>query len=232
MTTDATELTQLRAELSNPAVGGKDHLRKLALSLVEALEKAQETEKTLKSRNRRLEGIIDTAEMRIAELETIRAAAEKLVRRKGRYSSTLDELAQGIRALHPNAGNSPVIPDGLVKAVAFYEQVKREIPPLETGAWKDAIDWVLKEACGVAMLQVAEQPQYAQQNIPEGYALVPIEPTESMIIDGFESEPDKFFSKPEEWKAYEAMSGCQQAAHRAKLCWAAMIAAVPKREGG
>ncbi|EPB0513764.1 hypothetical protein ACRABS_004115 [Salmonella enterica subsp. enterica] len=27
------------------------------------------------------------------------------------------------------------------------------------------------------------------------------------------------------------MSGCRQAAHRAKLCWAAMIAAVPTKEG-
>ncbi|VTN08322.1 Uncharacterised protein [Raoultella terrigena] len=26
------------------------------------------------------------------------------------YSSTLEELAEGIRALHPNDGNSPVIP--------------------------------------------------------------------------------------------------------------------------
>lgn len=30
------------------------------------------------------------------------------------YSSTLEELAEGIRALHPNAGNSPAIPDGYV----------------------------------------------------------------------------------------------------------------------
>ncbi len=30
------------------------------------------------------------------------------------YSSTLEELAEGIRALHPNAGNSPVIQDGYV----------------------------------------------------------------------------------------------------------------------
>lgn len=30
------------------------------------------------------------------------------------YSSTLEELAEGIRALHPNAGNSPVIPDGWI----------------------------------------------------------------------------------------------------------------------
>ena len=39
------------------------------------------------------------------------------------------------------------VPDGLVKAVRFYEQVKCENPPAETGAWKDAVDWVLKEAC-------------------------------------------------------------------------------------
>lgn len=42
---------------------------------------------------------------------------------------------------------SPVVPEGLVKAVRFYEQVKCENPPAETGAWKDAVDWVLKEAC-------------------------------------------------------------------------------------
>ncbi|MEC9666501.1 hypothetical protein RCO11_03875 [Escherichia coli] len=41
----------------------------------------------------------------------------------------------------------PVISEGLVKAVRFYEQVKCENPPAETGAWKDAVDWVLKEAC-------------------------------------------------------------------------------------
>ncbi|NZA86275.1 hypothetical protein [Escherichia coli] len=40
-----------------------------------------------------------------------------------------------------------VVPEGLVKAVRFYEQVKRENPPVETGAWKDAVDWVLEEAC-------------------------------------------------------------------------------------
>ncbi|EFO3515288.1 hypothetical protein DLS27_03205 [Escherichia coli] len=41
----------------------------------------------------------------------------------------------------------PLTPVGLIKAVCFYEQVKRENPPVETGAWKDAVDWVLKEAC-------------------------------------------------------------------------------------
>lgn len=70
------------------------------------------------------------------------------------------------------------------------------------------------------------------QAIPAGYALVPIEPTESMVIAGFESEPDSFFSDPEEWEAYQSMSGCRRAAHRAKLCWAAMVKAAQPQEQG
>ncbi|BBT90375.1 hypothetical protein WP8W19C02_19950 [Enterobacter cloacae] len=64
--------------------------------------------------------------------------------------------------------------------------------------------------------------------IPDGWVMVPVEPTEDMIVNGFDSEPDESFSDEKEWEAYDAMSGCQQAAHRAKLCWAAMIAAAPK----
>lgn len=66
-----------------------------------------------------------------------------------------------------------------------------------------------------------------QPVILDGWVMVPIEPTESMVIDGFESEPDRFFSDPDVWEEYQAMSGCRQAAHRAKLCWAAMVAAAP-----
>ena len=65
------------------------------------------------------------------------------------------------------------------------------------------------------------------QAVPTGWKLVPIEPTENMVVEGFESEPDSFFSHSDEWEAYKAMSGCQQAAHKSKLCWAAMIAAAP-----
>ncbi|MFG0647719.1 hypothetical protein [Leclercia adecarboxylata] len=119
------------------------------------------------------------------------------------------------------------------------------------------------EACRSAMLQGADQPQNAHQNIPEniptfrealaairnlgpidaekiqaerdalnepdvpdGYALVPVEPTEKMIIEGFESVPHPLF-QPADWDKYQTMSGCEQAAHRAKLCWAAMIKAAP-----
>lgn len=62
---------------------------------------------------------------------------------------------------------------------------------------------------------------------PDGMKVVPIEPTEDMVTQGFESWPDPFFSKPDEWAAYEEMTGCQKAAYRAKLCWRAMLAAVP-----
>lgn len=74
--TDITELAQLRAELSNPAIGSKDHLRKLALSLVEALEKAQ-------TKNELVTGGIAVAEKlreRIAYLEKrLRGTEESLI---------------------------------------------------------------------------------------------------------------------------------------------------------
>ena len=66
--------------------------------------------------------------------------------------------------------------------------------------------------------------------IPNGYVLVPIVPTEDMIINGFESVPDPHFSDEKEWEEYEALSGCRQAARRAELCWSAMIKAAPKQE--
>ena len=59
------------------------------------------------------------------------------------------------------------------------------------------------------------------------WKLVPIEPTETMVIHGFESVPDESFTNEEIWEQYQGMSGCQQAAFRAKLCWAAMLAAAP-----
>ncbi|EHB8485764.1 hypothetical protein JVY03_004036 [Salmonella enterica] len=67
--------------------------------------------------------------------------------------------------------------------------------------------------------------------IPDGYALVPIVPTEDMVINGFESEPDPHFSDEKVWAEYKALSGCRRAARRAELCWAAMIKAAPKPEG-
>lgn len=86
-------------------------------------------------------------------------------------------------------------------------------------------------ACRAAMLQGAETAESRCSDspvLPEGWVMVPVEPTEDMIVNGFESEPDESFSDEKEWATYDAMSGCQQAAHRAKLCWSAMISAAPK----
>ncbi|MCK1786073.1 hypothetical protein L9Z73_17440 [Pseudomonas sp. TNT11] len=59
------------------------------------------------------------------------------------------------------------------------------------------------------------------------WKLVPVEPTETMVINGFESAPNECFSDEDVWDQYQDMSGCQQAAFRAKQCWAAMLAAAP-----
>ncbi|MEC3905146.1 DUF3850 domain-containing protein [Leclercia adecarboxylata] len=72
----------------------------------------------------------------------------------------------------------------------------------------------------------AERDALNEPDVPDGYALVPVEPTEKMIIEGFESVPHPLF-QPADWDKYQTMSGCEQAAHRAKLCWAAMIKAAP-----
>lgn len=69
----------------------------------------------------------------------------------------------------------------------------------------------------------------AKRAVPDGWVAVPVEPTDDMIVQGFESEPDESLSDEKECEAYVAMSGCQQAAHRAKLCWAAMIKASQKQ---
>lgn len=113
--------------------------------------------------------------------------------------------------LHAQLG----VPDGLVKAVEFYEQVKRENPPVETGAWKDAVDWVLKEACRAAMLQTKSLTGNSPV-IPDGYVMVPIEPTEAMMLHN---------------------SGCQHHAwddpdcamrQTRRLIWSHMLAAAPQ----
>ncbi|WP_186215870.1 hypothetical protein [Burkholderia gladioli] len=77
--------------------------------------------------------------------------------------------------------------------------------------------------------------ELAKASSPDGWKAAPIEPTEDMIVNGFESWPDQFFSTSEVWEAFEKMSGCAQAAHKAKLCYAAMLDAAPslpsEREG-
>ncbi|WP_376779404.1 hypothetical protein [Atlantibacter hermannii] len=91
MSMTAEQLAQLREEISNPSIGSKDHLRNLSLMLLDELERKDK---------------------RIAKLEAISSAAEKLVRCKGRYHSE-----QNYRAL-----------------AALFGVTTPDLPPLESEA--------------------------------------------------------------------------------------------------
>ncbi|ENE0066762.1 ead/Ea22-like family protein [Escherichia coli] len=120
------------------------------------------------------EGVIADGSKRIAELEK---SEEQLINERDHAESALADMYFAATGDRPEWSNcfsfsdavdavvdriadleakqpSPVVPEGLVKAVRFYEQVKRENPPAETGAWKDAVDWVLKEACQVVNIRI------------------------------------------------------------------------------
>ncbi|MDJ6047692.1 ead/Ea22-like family protein [Salmonella enterica] len=232
----------LREELSNPAIGSKDHLRKLALSLLDELDVKEEqranwfqmaqklgedfdaAEKRIAEQREYYEGVIADGSKRIAELER---SETQLINERDSAESALNDAYKAVMGQAPEWSNwfsfenaideielvcelwrnqtddviqfrqriqeleaklettdrlqdgafrdglkagfsygqtddqsgftqcmsaynttpASLLPDGLIRAVHFYEQVKRENPPVETGAWKDAIDWVLKEAC-------------------------------------------------------------------------------------
>jgi hypothetical protein len=74
----------------------------------------------------------------------------------------------------------------------------------------------------------ASEADIGDRRMNSQWKLVPVEPTETMVINGFESVPDECFTDEEVWEQYQEMSGCQQAAFRAKLCWAAMLASAPE----
>lgn len=77
-------------------------------------------------------------------------------------------------------------------------------------------------------LGTAPEADIGDRRMNSQWKLVPVEPTETMVINGFESEPNECFTDEEVWEQYQEMSGCQQAAFRAKLCWAVMLASAPE----
>lgn len=127
----------------------------------------EETKSKFNEQREYYEGVISDGSKRIAELEK---SEEQLINERDHAESALADMYFAATGDRPEWSNwfgfsdavdavvdriadleakqpSPVVPEGLIKAVRFYEQVKRENPPVETGAWKDAVDWVLKEAC-------------------------------------------------------------------------------------
>ncbi|EBV0649190.1 hypothetical protein DNM34_08540 [Salmonella enterica subsp. enterica serovar Zanzibar] len=137
----------------------KDAIEAVTLALRDDMRQAREqleaAEKRIAEQREYYEGVIADGSKRIAELEAKLETADRLhdsafrdgLKAGFSYGQTDDQsgFTQCMSAY--NTTPASLLPDGLIRAVHFYEQVKRENPPVETGAWKDAIDWVLKEAC-------------------------------------------------------------------------------------
>nr|WP_252360107.1 ead/Ea22-like family protein [Escherichia coli] len=141
----------------------------IALTVGKLRVELEETKSKLNEQREYYEGVLSDGSKRIAELEK---SEEQLINERDHAESALADMYFAATGDRPEWSNwfgfsdavdavvdriadleakqpSPVVPEGLVKAVRFYEQVKCENPPAETGAWKDAVDWVLKEACQV-----------------------------------------------------------------------------------
>lgn len=139
----------------------------IALTVGKLRVELEKAKSKLNEQREYYEGVISDGSKRIAELEK---SEEQLISERDHAESALADMYFAATGDRPEWSNlfgfsdavdavvdriadleakqpSPVVPEGLIKAVRFYEQVKRENPPVETGAWKDAVDWVLKEAC-------------------------------------------------------------------------------------
>lgn len=97
------------------------------------------------------------------------------------HSSTLQDIADGIRSLHPNAKNTaPAVPV-LDERAAFNAWNNEDNLPIAGVPAKNAA-WLAWQAR--AKLQLSSNSPV----IPDGWKLVPVELTEKMVIHGFESE--------------------------------------------
>ncbi|EBY2668000.1 hypothetical protein JZD35_003575 [Salmonella enterica subsp. enterica serovar Teko] len=167
------------------------------------------------------------------------------LRRRADYYAKIDAFTPAERAEHdasieafkamlPTPADSqgrpraPVVPPAIKQD---YKVIKSILPTANPDEYACCIAADMWNACRADMFQgsqpVSNRDELSSPVIPDGYALVPIVPTEDMVINGFESEPDPHFSDEKVWAEYKALSGCR----RAELCWAAMIKAAPKPEG-
>ncbi|EKJ6076980.1 DUF550 domain-containing protein [Salmonella enterica] len=165
----------------------------------------------------------------ISDEQITQAMVEKLAVNKQRE---WPEPKDGEPRLHIKEQPAPVAPPAIEPD---YEVIKGILPTTNPDEYACCIAADMWNACRADMFQggqpVSNRDELSSPVIPDGYALVPIVPTEDMVINGFESEPDPHFSDEKVWAEYEALSGCRRAARRAELCWAAMIKAAPKQEG-
>jgi hypothetical protein len=135
-----------------------------------------------------------------ASIEVIERRVANLLRRQG---ETFDQIVARRRARIDAA------------------QARGETPPFDPAPgcgwyfdplWLDADDDSPLPAAGAA---------------PAGWKLVPVEPTEDMVLDGLNSRPDRFFQEDNYPSEFDEMSGCQQAVFKVRRGYAAMLAAAP-----
>ncbi|EJF8642532.1 ead/Ea22-like family protein [Escherichia coli] len=146
----------------------------IALTVGKLRVELEETKSKLNEQREYYEGVLSDGSKRIAELEK---SEEQLINERDHAESALADMYFAATGDRPEWSNwfgfsdavdavvdriadleakqpSPVVPEGLIKAVRFYEQVKNENPSVGTGAWKDAVDWVLEEACQAVNIRI------------------------------------------------------------------------------
>ncbi|WBF44482.1 hypothetical protein [Serratia rubidaea] len=137
------------------------------------------------------------------------------LKRRAEYEAELVAMTPEQKAEHDAAGEwlKSMLP---TPAPA----VPREIPLTSQVAAEYVAGW---NACRAAMLS---QPVSQGYKLPPGYKLAPNEPTESMVIDGFES--DAFLSLADAVNEAKGWPyGCAEAAECVTGIFKAMIAGVP-----
>ncbi|EDN6659811.1 hypothetical protein GRF91_003141 [Salmonella enterica] len=119
---------------------------------------------------------------------------------------------------------APVVPPAIDPD---YKVIKSILPTTNPDEYACCIADDMWNACRAAILQGGEQPQNARQNIPDGnspaipdgYALVPVEPTDEMIAAAMECDDVVFDSK-------DPTAFCVQFLE----IYCAMVTAAPKPE--
>ncbi|HFV6740990.1 TPA: ead/Ea22-like family protein [Escherichia coli] len=124
----------------------------IALTVGKLRVELEETKSKFNEQREYYEGVISDGSKRIAELEK---SEEQLINERDHAESALADMYFAATGDRPEWSNwfgfsdavdavvdriadleakqpSPVVPEGLIKAVRFYEQVKRENPPVES----------------------------------------------------------------------------------------------------
>ena len=116
---------------------------------IETIDKTPKSWAAWKREAERLQAIIDDMALAAMDGEPVVFTDERNLHHiaMGRETSLIWGKQNSETGDIPLYRHAKLVPDALIQAVALYEQVKRENPPVETGAYKEAVEWVLREAC-------------------------------------------------------------------------------------